>query len=114
MRPEPPEGAPGPTPQPPRDQAPSPQTHWLSGMSAAGPYLGLGLQLGFSIALFTGAGYGLDRLLGTLPWLTVAGGLLGMVAMFAQVIRVSNEMGRASAARKRSREAPPPRRPNEE
>ncbi len=40
-------------------------------------YESLGYTFAFSIVLFTGAGYLLDRWLGTLPLLTIAGTLVG-------------------------------------
>ena len=73
----------------------------MESLREASPYLGLGMQLGFSIVVFTGGGYLLDRWLGTIPWLTVGGALIGMVAMFAQVLRISNEMSRRSSHPKR-------------
>ena len=41
---------------------------------------GAGTELAAGIGLFAGLGYLGDRWLGTLPWLTVAGALLGMTA----------------------------------
>ena len=59
-------------------------------MIDASPYLGLGLQLGFTMVVFSGAGYLLDVWLHTLPWFTIAGAASGMVALVAQLVRVSN------------------------
>ena len=87
------------------DSAPRPKptaADWRSGLMEASPYLGLGLQLAFAMVFFTGGGYLLDRWLGTLPWLTVVGAALGMVGVFYQIVRVSNEL---SGAKKPS---PPP------
>lgn len=48
----------------------------------AGPYLGLGTTLAAAIAVLMGGGYWLDRKLGTQPWLTLLGALMGMVVGF--------------------------------
>lgn len=61
------------------------------GMRGAGPYIGLGAQIGGSILLFVGAGYAVDRWLGTSPWGVVVGAALGMVGIVYLVIRVANE-----------------------
>jgi F0F1-type ATP synthase assembly protein I len=39
--------------------------------------MGLLLRVGVAIAAFTFAGYGLDRVLGTSPWMVIAGVLIG-------------------------------------
>jgi F0F1-type ATP synthase assembly protein I len=65
---------------------------WQQSFREAGPYLHLGLQLGLSLIFFVGVGYLLDRLLGTMPWMIIAGALVGMVAAFIYLVRVSNEM----------------------
>ncbi len=62
----------------------------------ASSYLGLGMQLAGGMALFMLGGYALDRWLGTMPWLMVIGGLLGMGALFVKLFSVSAEMGRKS------------------
>jgi len=48
----------------------------------AGPYLGLGTMFAASIGLGIWAGYWLDGKLGTTPWLTLAGALLGLAVGF--------------------------------
>lgn len=64
------------------------------GMRAAGPYLGLGMQIAGSMALFVGLGYLADRLLGTTPWGVLVGAALGMVGIVALVVRIANEANR--------------------
>ena len=59
------------------------------GMRAAGPYLGLGVQIGASMALFVGLGVVVDRWLGSSPWGLVVGAVLGMVGVMALVLRVA-------------------------
>lgn len=45
----------------------------------------LGYTFAFSVILFAGAGYLLDRWLNTMPWLTIAGTLLGAGLAFVWV-----------------------------
>lgn len=77
---------------------------WRASFREASPYVGLGMQLALSMAFFTIGGYLLDQALGMLPWLTVAGGFLGMTAVFIQLIRVSREMTRAAKSKRRKDE----------
>ncbi|NTU42487.1 MAG: AtpZ/AtpI family protein [Nitrospirales bacterium] len=50
--------------------------------SSVGIYLVLATVVGF------GMGYGLDRLLGTSPWLTIIFFIMGLVAGFLELVRV--------------------------
>ena len=61
------------------------------GMCAAGPYLGLGAQIGGSMILFVGAGLLVDRWLDTTPWGVIVGAALGMVGIIALVMRIAKE-----------------------
>ncbi|HET6372650.1 MAG TPA: AtpZ/AtpI family protein [Candidatus Polarisedimenticolia bacterium] len=54
----------------------------------AGPYMGLGSMFAAAIALGIGAGYWADGKLGTKPWLTLAGALLGLAVGFYNFIAV--------------------------
>jgi F0F1-type ATP synthase assembly protein I len=47
-----------------------------------GSMMGVGLQFGAAIVLFFFAGYWLDGVLGTRPWLMLVGALIGGVAGF--------------------------------
>ncbi|WP_072715974.1 AtpZ/AtpI family protein [Rhodothermus profundi] len=58
-------------------------------LRALGPYLGLGLQLALGMAFFVLGGYVLDRWLRTLPWLTLVGAVLGLVAVVAKLWQVN-------------------------
>lgn len=91
---------------PPSDSSPNgPRpTDWRQSLREAGPYMGLGLQLAVSMAFFVGAGYAADQWLGSMPWMTIAGSVLGMVAVFVQIFRTSGELSKDSAARKRAEE----------
>lgn len=64
------------------------------GMRAAGPHLGLGVQIAASMALFVGGGILVDRWLGTTPWGVIVGAVLGMAGILVLVVRVSREADR--------------------
>ena len=51
-------------------------------MRRAGPLLGIGATFVASIGVSMALGWWLDRSLGTKPWLTLAGALLGIVVGF--------------------------------
>jgi len=72
-----------------------------SGGGFGGPGVTLGLQAGgeFVAAILLGGaiGWGLDRLLGTKPWLLIVFFLLGTVAGVKNVIRVTSPKGRDEA-----------------
>ncbi len=59
----------------------------------AGPYLTLGLELGFTMIAWSVIGYLLDRWLETTPWLTLAGVLVGMASLFIQLFRAAKRSG---------------------
>lgn len=73
---------------------------YRDGMQAAGPYLGLGVQIAASMAVFAGGGYALDRWLGTTPWGILVGATLGMVGIFFLIVRVAR-VADVEAKRKR-------------
>ncbi|HEX6643483.1 MAG TPA: AtpZ/AtpI family protein [Gemmatimonadales bacterium] len=50
-------------------------------------YVSLGLTFAGGIILFMGLGYLLDRWIGTLPWFTLVGTILGAVLSFVSVYR---------------------------
>lgn len=76
---------------------------WRTAVRKAGPYLGLGLQLAGAVFFFTFGGHLLDQWLGTLPWLTVVGAVLGMVAMFVLIFSTSAKMSRKERSRREER-----------
>ena len=57
------------------------------GVGAGYKYVSLGLTFAGGILLFMAAGYALDRWIGTLPWLTLAGTIVGAVLSFLSVYR---------------------------
>ena len=62
-------------------------------------YAGLGFEFAVAVALFAGLGYGLDRWLGTLPWLTLVGMSLGFVAGLTKLLQAGRRMGRKGGAK---------------
>ncbi|WP_412070017.1 AtpZ/AtpI family protein [Rubrivirga sp. IMCC43871] len=61
------------------------------GMLAAGPHLGFGMQLAAAMVFFVGLGIVVDRYFGTTPWGVLVGAVLGMIGVFAMVIRLARE-----------------------
>lgn len=57
------------------------------GVGAGYKYVSLGLAFAGGILLFMAAGYALDRWIGTLPWLTLVGTIVGAVLSFLSVYR---------------------------
>lgn len=93
---------PGPDYQPMRATPKSVSGAYVGGMSAAGPYIGLGVQIFSSMVLFTGAGYAVDWYLGSSPWGLLVGAILGMAGIVALLVRVSHEAD-AEARRNKAR-----------
>jgi ATP synthase protein I len=63
-------------------------------MGDAYRYASLGFTFAAGIVLFMAAGYGLDRWLGTIPFGTIAGTVLGAVLGFLSVYRRIMGMGK--------------------
>jgi F0F1-type ATP synthase assembly protein I len=64
---------------------------------------GAGMELAAGIGLFAGLGYLIDWWLGSLPWGTVIGALLGMAAGMYQLIKTVNRVsdpGRPAGGKK--------------
>jgi F0F1-type ATP synthase assembly protein I len=93
--------APDPAHDDPRTDDGYEPTDWRESFREAAPYLGLGMQIAVSMALFVGGGYLLDQWLGTLPWMTVLGAVIGLVGVIALIVRVSQDMGGASGTSSR-------------
>ncbi|MGH9903257.1 MAG: AtpZ/AtpI family protein [Pyrinomonadaceae bacterium] len=51
-----------------------------------------GLTIFFSLLIFLGAGWLLDRWLGTAPWLLVAGIVLGAAVGFYEFVRIISKI----------------------
>ena len=58
--------------------------------------MGLGIQAGISVAFYLGLGLLLDKWLSTLPWFTLVGAFVGIVAMFALFVRMNNALDKSS------------------
>jgi len=75
------------SPRPPRPQ----EDERSEIFRRAAPFLGLGSMFAASLLMGIGAGYWADGKLGTKPWLTLSGALLGLVigfySFFAAVLR---------------------------
>lgn len=56
--------------------------------------LNLGWLMAACILVGLGAGYLMDRWLGTAPWLLIVGLLLGIVAAFVELLRTTARMGK--------------------
>jgi ATP synthase protein I len=54
----------------------------------AGMASGIGITLVVATVIGGLIGYGMDRLLGTYPWLLILGTILGIVAGFVEMIRI--------------------------
>ena len=76
---------------------------YAEAMREAGPYLGLGLQIMFSMGFFAGLGYLVDGWLGIGPWGLIAGCVLGMVAVFALLFRLAGETSARSVRERQAR-----------
>lgn len=57
--------------------------------TGAASQMGILLRMCAAMAIFVFAGYGLDRVLGTLPWVLLAGTLIGVVAMLLYLMRTA-------------------------
>lgn len=55
------------------------------GWRAVGP-LAVVLRMAVGLAVFVFAGYGLDVVLNTVPWLTLGGTVLGVLAVLADLV----------------------------
>lgn len=67
----------------------SPRNSFHDAFREAGPYLTLGLELGLTMIVWSVIGYLLDSWLDTMPWLTMAGVLVGMASLFIQLVRAA-------------------------
>ena len=59
-----------------------------------GPFLTLGIQLAIAVVAFFFLGRWLDDVLGTTPWLMIAGLLLGSVGGLIQFFRTASALGK--------------------
>jgi ATP synthase protein I len=73
---------------PPEEKRPG--GDWTRALREAAPYLGLGTTLAATVLVGLGAGYWLDRRLGTTPWLFLLGGVLGIAAAGVQFVKTTS------------------------
>lgn len=71
------------------------KSSWQSGLRDASPYLTLGIQLAATMLVYVVAGYFLDRWLETEPIFILIGSVVGMIAFFIQVVRLSKRLSKA-------------------
>ena len=83
-------------------------------MGDAGPYVGLGLQMGLTVAFYLLAGLGLDVWLDTGPIFMLIGGGIGLAMMFIVLVRATQDLNqkaerarREAAAKRKDREQTP-------
>jgi F0F1-type ATP synthase assembly protein I len=72
---------------------------WRTSFREAGPYLSLGMQMGFTVAGFTLGGFFADRYLNTWPWLTIGGGAVGLIMLMVLLARTLRDVNAASSKR---------------
>lgn len=67
-------------------------SNWQRGLHEASPYLTIGIQLAGSMLVYIGIGYLLDRWLDTAPTFLIVGSIVGMIAFFILLIRITKQM----------------------
>lgn len=77
------------------------QPKWQHNLGEVTPYLSIGVQLAATMVVYVGIGWLIDRWQDTTPVFLIIGSVIGMVAFFVQLIRVSKELSAKSAAKKR-------------
>ncbi|NNF03796.1 MAG: AtpZ/AtpI family protein [Rhodothermales bacterium] len=76
---------------------------WQSSLQDAGPYLTIGIQLAGTMIVYVIGGYLIDRWLETTPIFLIVGAVLGMVAFFYQIVRLTRDLNEKSRAAKREK-----------
>lgn len=75
-------------------------TGWQSSLHDAGPYLTIGIQLAGTMIVYVIGGYLVDRWLDTTPVFLIVGSVLGMVAFFIQIVRLTRDLNEKSESKK--------------
>lgn len=65
---------------------------WQHGLSEVTPYLSIGIQLAATMVVYVGIGWLIDRWQDTTPVFLIVGSVVGMIAFFAQLMRVTKEL----------------------
>jgi F0F1-type ATP synthase assembly protein I len=60
---------------------------WTGALRDVAPYVSIGTTLAVTVLAGLGGGYWLDAQLGTAPWLTLGGGVLGLGAALVYFFR---------------------------
>lgn len=84
------------------------RSSYRKALEEVGPYLGLGLQIGVTMAFFVWIGSLVDSWLEMGPVFVLVGAVLGMTALVFQLVQISNRLNEKSRKRKkdsRSRES---------
>lgn len=68
------------------------QKKWRHDLGEVTPYLSIGVQLAATMVVYVGLGWLVDRWQDTTPLFLIVGSVVGMVAFFVQLIRVSKEL----------------------
>ena len=77
--------------------------HWSDSIRSGASYMHLGIQSALTVVIFTGGGILADGWLGTSPWLTLLGALIGIIGLFYILFRAAQDMSNAP------RRKPPPK-----
>lgn len=72
---------------------------WARALREAGPYLGIGTTLAVTVLAGLGAGYWLDRRLGTNPVFLLLGGTLGVGAALYNFFRAVSDLTKRQGGR---------------
>ncbi|MDX1739696.1 MAG: AtpZ/AtpI family protein [Rhodothermales bacterium] len=80
---------------------PKPGKDWRTGLREAGPLLGLGIQVGLTMAVFAGGGVWLDTRFGTAPIFTLLGTGFAALSLGLLLARIVKDQDRRSGRRKR-------------
>lgn len=75
-------------------------TGWQSSLHDAGPYLTIGIQLAATMIVYVIGGYLVDRWLDTTPIFLIVGSIVGMVAFFVQIVRLTRDLNDKEKAKK--------------
>ena len=80
---------------------------WQSSLHEASRYMTIGIQLAGTMLVYVIGGYLLDRWLETEPWLLILGAVIGMIAFFVQIVKLSRDLSEADRRKRASKDRPP-------
>lgn len=69
---------------------------WQSSLHDAGPYLTIGIQLAGTMLVYVIGGYFVDRWMDTEPVFLIVGAVVGMIAFFIQIVRLTRDLNEKS------------------